>query len=93
MNKYAADFPTKFTKLSDARTSPPKPGDVISFDTGDDDGHVGIVYTVSINSSGNGSVVVLEQNSGRSGAETGKSTYSVSNWKIYQAINWLRYKG
>ena len=92
VNNYAARFPTLFTKLSDARTSPPKAGDVISFNTGDSIGHVGIVYSVSIDASGNGGVVVLEQNSARSGGSVGKSTYTVRGWKVEQAINWLRKK-
>ena len=90
VNNYAARFPSLFTKLSDARTSPPQAGDVISFNTGTAAGHVGIVYSVSINASGNGGVVVLEQNSARTGGTTGKSTYAVTGWRIEQAVNWLR---
>ena len=90
VNNYASRFPTTFVKYSNAQTNPPKPGDVMSFSTGDAYGHVGIVYSVSINSSGSGSVQILEQNSARDGGETGKSTYSVSGWRISGAINWLR---
>lgn len=92
VNKYAKEFPKKFVKYSNAKTHRPVSGDVISFNPGSKAGHVGIVYKVEISSKGTGSVQVLEQNSGRKGGEKGKSVYSVKNWKIEQAVNWLHKK-
>lgn len=92
VTKYAARFPDKFVKYSDAKANRPVPGDVISFDTGDAWGHVGVVHAVSIDGSGNGSIAVLEQNSARTGGDKGRSSYKVTGWKIEQAINWLHRK-
>ncbi len=92
VNSYAAAFPGKFVKYSNAKTNRPAKGDVMSFNTSAAAGHVGIVYSVSIDGNGNGNVEVLEQNSDRSGGKLGKSLYSVSNWKIAGAINWLHAK-
>jgi hypothetical protein len=90
VSNYAARFPDLFLALSDARTAPPRAGDVMSFYTGDAFGHVGLVYSVAIDTSGNGSVQILEQNSNRTGGTTGMSTYPVSSWHIQSAKNWLR---
>jgi len=92
VTNYAQRFSSKFVKYNNAKSNRPVPGDVISFDTGNGVGHVGIVAKVSIASNGNGSVEVLEQNSARTGGASGKSSYSVTKWKISQAVNWLHRK-
>jgi len=60
------------------------PGDIVSFSgkpgDGEPDGHVGIVTASTENSIGNGSVMIMEENSptGRDGDET----LTVSNWSL-----------
>jgi surface antigen len=69
----------------------PQPGDVISFGASSQYGHVAIVVSSSVNSSGNGQIGIMEQNASASGYKT----LSVSNWKIsgsLSAINWLTEK-
>lgn len=67
----------------------PKAGDLISFNTSSSAGHVALVYSSSVDSSGNGTVAIVEQNS------PGKHNLTMKSWKISSdatsgsAINWL----
>ena len=51
------------------------PGDIVSFSDGGD-GHVAVVKQSTENSSGNGNVILLEEN----GSKSGKTTATVTNW-------------
>ena len=60
------------------------PGDIVSF-TGNSiepDGHVAVVESSSEDSTGNGSVTVMEENASASGQET----LAVSNWSLQKAV-------
>ena len=65
----------------------PMLGDVISFrSTAYIEGHVAIVTSSDVDSNGNGSIVIIEQNASKSGQQP----VSVSNWQVGNlAINWL----
>jgi formylglycine-generating enzyme required for sulfatase activity len=66
----------------------PQPGDVISFSATFPYGHVAVVTSSSVDSSGNGTITVVEQNS----SSNGLRTIPVAKWRIgssMTAINWL----
>lgn len=79
------------TNNGQAKTAP-RPGDVISFNTSYSPGHVALVYSSSVNSSGNGTVGIVEQNG------PGKHNLTMKAWKISpdatsgSAVNWLHIK-
>ena len=56
----------------------PLPGDVISFDSQTDDGHVAVVAASSVGANGNGSVTLLSQND----TATGWHTIPVTGWLV-----------
>lgn len=95
VDRYASTYSGTFTKVANGTASKaPRAGDVISFSTRStfsDVGHVGVVISSSVNSSGNGSIVVAEQNNG--GAANGKVTYTVTSWKVkapnFAYVKWL----
>lgn len=92
---YASTYSSTFTKVANGTANKaPRAGDVISFSTRSsfsDVGHVGVVISSSVNSSGNGSIVVAEQNNG--GSANGKVTYVVTSWKVkapnFAYVKWL----
>jgi hypothetical protein len=64
----------------------PEAGDALSMWGGagsESAGHTGVVYSVSVNSSGNGTIVYLDQNGSLiNGIDKGEDTIYVSNWKF-----------
>lgn len=52
---------TRLTKVSNNGTSLPTPGDILSHDYGNPFGHTSVVSAVSVNSSGTGTVTIMEQ--------------------------------
>jgi len=70
----------------------PQPGDAISLwgVNTDPPGHTGVVYSVSVNSAGNGQIVYLDQNGSLSGGQSiGEDTIYVSNWTF--STHWSGY--
>lgn len=71
----------------------PQPGDILSFGADTADGHAAVVTASAVDSSGNGSVTVIEENN----SATGTSTLSVSGWVVgpdaYPTIGWLHSVG
>jgi hypothetical protein len=66
----------------------PKVGDVISFSSNRPEGHVAVVISSNVNSSGNGTIGIIEQNA----SANGTSSVPVSNWRVggnQTAVNWL----
>jgi hypothetical protein len=92
---YAARYPSKFIKYANGTTGhAPAVGDVVSFSrskTFNDIGHVGVVATSSVNSSGNGTVRLAEQND----KAQGYIDLTVRAWRAqfpggyYPYIKWL----
>ncbi len=72
----------------------PSPGDLVSFlgTTSNPSGHVALVYKVDVNSSGNGTIEIVEQNG------PGQHKLIMKNWVIQpdaisgKASNWLHIK-
>jgi hypothetical protein len=63
---------------------PPQPGDVLSYS----EVHTSVVATTSINSAGNGSITVIEDNGGP--RSDGWSTLPVTNWEVgWTVTGWL----
>jgi hypothetical protein len=56
----------------------PVPGDILSYCSSCSYGHTSVVTSSNVNSSGNGSVTVMEEN----WTYTGQTTLSVSNWYV-----------
>jgi hypothetical protein len=78
-----ADYPSVPLVPNGTSGQPYLPGDIISF-TGsskEPDGHVAVVIGTTENSSGNGTVTIMEQNAASSGTET----LAVSGWKLLPA--------
>jgi hypothetical protein len=98
VDRYVAAYPTKFLKVANGtKRMAPRKGDVLSLSTNgrfNDVGHTGIVISSSIGSSGNGSVVAVEQNWGGTGGTRGYHSYRVKSWRVQYApmpyIKWLR---
>ncbi len=65
---------------------PPRPGDVISFDS-PGFGHVGVVATSNVDASGNGSITMLSQND----TNDGWRTLAVSAWRVAAFGNYVPY--
>lgn len=64
----------------------PEPGDILSYCSTCTYGHTSVVMSTSVNSSGNGSIEVMEQNDAYSGAET----LTVSDWQVQNtAAGWV----
>jgi hypothetical protein len=71
----------------------PKPGDALSMwgnASTDPPGHTGVVYSVSVNAAGNGTIVYLDQNGSLSGGRNiGEDTVYVKNWVF--STHWSAY--
>lgn len=66
----------------------PMVGDVISFGPGTTFGHVAVVMSSNVDSNGNGSINIIEQNWGQSG----QRSLPVNNWRVGGSLvvsNWL----
>jgi hypothetical protein len=100
VKNYVAKHPTKFAKYANGAVgNAPKVGDVVSFSnssTRSDFGHVGVVMSSSVNSSGNGTVKLAEQNYHGTGGTAGVHSYTVTAWKItgsgFRYVEWLHAK-
>lgn len=78
------------TKVSNNGTSLPSPGDIIaeSASTADPDGHTAVVTAVNVNSSGDGTVTIMEQNV--SGDDGGYNTINVVGYSLGSDVSgWL----
>jgi formylglycine-generating enzyme required for sulfatase activity len=67
----------------------PRAGDVISFGATTTYGHVAIVTSATVNSSGNGTIGIIEQNL----SQSGQRTLLVTNWRVGGSMtvtNWLQ---
>ncbi len=64
---------------------PPVPGDVLSYCSYCTYGHSSVVISTNINSAGNGSIVVMEQN----WSLGGRTTLPVSNWAVIGDAGWV----
>lgn len=72
----------------------PQPGDVLSYDnTGNPNGHTSLVTAVSanLNSTGNGTITVIQQNSYDSKGVYPTATLNVSNWNV--TVGWATITG
>lgn len=70
----------------------PAPGDVLSYGSSDPYGHTSVVAQSNVDANGNGSIVVIEQNS----SATGLRTLVVSNWRVLSSMavsGWLHNAG
>jgi hypothetical protein len=92
VRNYSTSSGGNLEKVNNSTTGKaPLPGDVISFDrTGGGAGHVVVVASSNVNSSGNGSVKVLTQND----TADGWRTLTVTNWTVqgfgsYVPYGWL----
>jgi hypothetical protein len=56
----------------------PQPGDVLSYDGASSVGHTSVVISATVDISGTGSLIVIEQNS----SPTGAATLNVGNWYV-----------
>ena len=56
----------------------PQAGDVLSYGAASTFGHTSVVTSSSVNTSGNGTITVIEENA----AATGSSTLTVTNWSV-----------
>jgi hypothetical protein len=66
----------------------PRPGDVLSYGPNSIYGHTSVVTTSSVDTSGNGSITIIEQNN----SSTGQNTLSVTNWVVRSSMTvsgWL----
>lgn len=90
---YNRAYPGAFTVYSQGPGNVPVQGDVLSLSSvssysASNGGHTAVVQSSSVNSSGAGSVTVVEEN----GAASGTTTYQVKNWKFvtsYAYVKWL----
>lgn len=93
-NYYKAN-PKKFTKYSNGAVGhAPRPGDVVSFSNNSkfsDYGHVGVVISSSVDSSGNGTIRLAEQNYGGTTGAKGYHDYKVSGWKVQSSFRYVRW--
>jgi formylglycine-generating enzyme required for sulfatase activity len=78
---------TLFERVSNGTPNKaPASGDVISFLTDSSAGHVAIVTSANVDSNGNGTIGIIEQN----WAGSGQRSIRVTNWRVgMNAINWL----
>lgn len=87
---YSGDRLVKITNGTPGQA--PEPGDVISYDYGDESGHTAIVVESQVDESGNGTIRTLNQNMKPTTAETaqGYATLRVANWVVADgATGWL----
>jgi hypothetical protein len=100
VDHYASKYPSTFTAISNGTAdAAPIEGDVLSFSSvsgfnGSDGGHTAVVQSSSVNSSGNGSISVIEENYG--GDSGGQRTITVTNWNVgggFPYVKWLHSKG
>ena len=108
VNHYAAAYPSTFTSYNNGtRYGSPVQGDVISLSNKSnfsDTGHTMLVQSSTVNSSGNGTLTVIEENSpfyAPNGIETlyVGSNGGVAPWVVsghgneYKYLKWLHYRG
>ncbi len=96
VDHYKSLYPGKFTVEDASSKVPLMPGDVISFAStsafnAGDHGHTAVVQASNINSAGNGTVTIVEENA----SPKGQRILSVKNWAIqgsgWTYIKWLHY--
>jgi len=79
----------KLVKISNGTVGKaPMPGDVLSYGATDPYGHTSLVSASNVDSSGNGTITIVEQN----WATTGTRTHTVSNWTVQSSMaisGWL----
>jgi hypothetical protein len=77
------DYPSVPLVSNGTPGRPYLPGDIVSFtgNSNEPDGHVAVVIASTENSSGNGTVTIMEENA----ATSGKETLKVSDWKLLPA--------
>ncbi len=84
-----ANYPgTLLIKVSNGSYGGPQPGDVLSYGPTTTYGHTSVVSASNIDSSGNGTITVVEQNS----SATGVKTLTVANWFVQSSMTvsgWL----
>jgi hypothetical protein len=93
--KYAAKYPSMFAVVANGTpNSAPVKGDVLSFSTVStfnslSGGHTAVVQSSTVNSAGNGSIIVVDEN----GTSNGVELLTVTNWTVTYApfpyIEWL----
>jgi hypothetical protein len=76
----SAGYPTLTIVDNGAEGDAPQPGDVLSLDDADDDGHTEVVTSSSVNGSGDGTVTAITENDG--GQSTGWATLTVTDWVV-----------
>jgi hypothetical protein len=98
VDRYAAAYPDKFDVMTAASKVPLAQGDVLSFSSvptfnAANGGHTSVVQASSIDSNGNGSVTVVEENASAKGTRA----FNVKQWAIQGSgnayIKWLHRKG
>ena len=102
VDHYVAWYPSLFKAIPNGTTGQaPVEGDVLSFSdvstfNGKSGGHTGVVQSSSVNSSGNGSITIIEENGGKSAAN-GSQVLRVSGWKVryspHPYVKWLHHAG
>lgn len=98
VDNYQRAYPKKFVKIGNGtKNRAPIAGDVLSLSSSsnfNDYGHVGVVASSSVNSNGNGTIRVAEQNFGSESGKKGYHDYQVTNWRVQFSsmpyIKWLR---
>ncbi len=100
VDHYAGWNPLLFKVIANGTAGQaPVEGDVLSFSdvttfNGGNGGHTAVVQSSSVNSSGTGSITIIEENGG-SKAATGSQVLTVSAWNVqYSAhpdVKWLHY--
>jgi len=91
VKNYPKDHPSGLEVIYNGTPNKaPQPGDVISFAGYTRRGHVAIVTASDVNSSGDGYIEIIEQNS----SSDGHKVIEVDDWEVKDfitAINWLHY--
>ena len=92
---YGAKYPSLFSVVANGTANQaPVQGDVLSFSTvstfnSGSGGHTGVVQASSVNSAGNGSITIVEENAVSSGVQI----LSVTGWRVsysgFPYIEWL----
>jgi hypothetical protein len=93
--KYATQYPSMFTAVANGTpNAAPVKGDVLSLSTlstfnSSDGGHTAVVQSSNVNSAGNGSLTLVDEN----GTAAGVEIATVTNWTVAYAsfpyIEWL----
>ncbi|HEX9012735.1 MAG TPA: CHAP domain-containing protein, partial [Anaerolineaceae bacterium] len=75
-----------FVKVNNGtRGTAPVPGDVLSYGATSTWGHTSVVIASTVNSYGNGSITVMEQN----WTYSGRTVLNVVNWVVYGDAGWI----